>query len=73
MVSPGTSVGEEYSAKAIGRLRATSCRLGPLSRTNQRTGQWSHPTVLFILLLAKRLFQTVNLCDELIDPNTVSL
>ena len=39
---------------ATGRLCYTRGSLGPLSRTNQRTGLWSQPTVLFILSIAER-------------------
>ena len=35
------------SFKASGRLETTKSRLGPLSRSIVRTGQWSHPTLRF--------------------------
>ena len=35
-----------------GRLNTTNCSLEPLTRTNRRTGRWSHPTAFFIPPLA---------------------
>ena len=47
--------------KASGRLRITRCSLGPLSRTNKRTGHWSghwsQPTVAFILPIAPKVHE----------------